>query len=71
MLTTKDFVALAVALRGLDVPEPVLAALVSFCRGPNSQYSESVLREYLGTREMADTILAELRAAIAKGTPGQ
>lgn len=47
MLTTKDFVALADVLRGLTVPEPVLAALVSFCRGQNSRFSESIWRKYL------------------------
>ncbi len=43
----KQFIALADHLRGINVPEEVLAALVSFMRSENPAFKESRWRDYL------------------------
>ena len=46
-MSKKDFIALADALRGLDVPEAVLDALCRFCRQQNGRFNEDRWRGYL------------------------
>jgi hypothetical protein len=46
-MSKRDFIALADALRGLDVPAPVLDALVRFCKGQNGAFMEQRWRAYL------------------------
>jgi hypothetical protein len=46
-MSKKDFIALADELRGLDVPEMVLDALVRFCRDRNGRFDEARSRGYL------------------------
>jgi len=46
-MTKKHFIALADALRGLDVPPRVLDALCEFCKDQNWRFNESRFRGYL------------------------
>jgi hypothetical protein len=46
-MSKRDFIALADELRGLDVPQMVLDALVRFCRGRNDRFNEARWRAYL------------------------
>lgn len=46
-MSKKDFIALADSLRGLDIPEDVLEALVNFCRGRNPQFKTDRWLNYL------------------------
>jgi hypothetical protein len=46
-MSKKDFIALADYLRGQEVPESVLAALVAFCRSRNPRFDEARWRGYL------------------------
>ena len=46
-MTKKHFIALANALRGLEVSEDVIKALVGFCYNQNPNFNEHRWREYL------------------------
>lgn len=46
-MTKKDFIALADALRGLEVSEEVLQVLCNFMRAENATFMEGRWRAYL------------------------
>ena len=46
-MTKQNFIALADHLRGLDIPEDVLAALVDFCRSQNPAFNRDRWLNYL------------------------
>jgi len=46
-MSKKDFIALADHLRGLDVPEPVLDAIIAFCHDRNPRFNQQRWLDYL------------------------
>lgn len=46
-MTKKRFIALADALRGLIIPEPVLDAIVAFCHSQHPDFNEQRWLDYL------------------------
>jgi len=49
-MTKKHFIELADRLRGLDVPEPVMDALLDFCRSVNPAFKRARFLDYLAGR---------------------
>lgn len=46
-MTKKNFIALAKALKGLEISAPVLDALIRFCKQQNGRFMEQRFRDYL------------------------